>query len=195
MDRLGTGRLSSYQRVLLAISAGLVRARAARDSVRRRASAHRHGRGDLAVDGGLDSFHWKLVRPLGFRDGGGHLVQWRLFDYVSRSDEPAGTKCRSRTERRSNHCEDLALVITAPASCNRLRVKGGKRGRNRCRSRRKQEDCTLLLHARLKPLPIGRVCALALVNRITLGLPLADQPYFLCLTNRTLPLSHPYPYP
>ena len=73
--------------------AGLVlRARAARDSVRRRASAHRHGRGDLAVDGGLDSFHWKLGRPLSFRDGGGHLVQWRLLDYVSRSEEPAGAR-------------------------------------------------------------------------------------------------------
>ena len=39
------------------------------------------------------------------------------------------------------------------------------------------------------------MCALALVNRITLGpLPLADQPYFLCLTN-PLPLLYPYPYP
>ena len=22
---------------------------------------------------------WRLVRPRGFRDGGGHLVQWRLL--------------------------------------------------------------------------------------------------------------------
>ena len=69
---------------------------------------------------------WRLVRPLGFRDGGGHLVQWRLLDYVSRSDEPAGAKCTGLARGAGESLRDLALVITAPASCNRLRVKGGK---------------------------------------------------------------------
>ena len=85
--------------------------------------------------------------------------------------------------RSSNHC-----------TCKLQQAESGRRKtRKKPRlSRTKQEDCTLLLHARLKPLPIGRVCALALVNRITLGpLPLADQPYFLCLTNPTPTLPLP----
>ena len=53
---------------------------------------HRCRVGDLADDGGLDSFKWRLVWPLGFRDCGRHLVQWRLLDYVSRSEEPAGAR-------------------------------------------------------------------------------------------------------
>ena len=55
----------------------MLRARAARDCARRRARAHRHGRLELVVDLGLDSFHLSLVQPLGDIVGGRyHLVLW-----------------------------------------------------------------------------------------------------------------------
>ena len=54
-----------------------MRARAARDCARRCARAHRHGRVELVVELGLDSFHLSLGQPLGVIVGGRHLVQWR----------------------------------------------------------------------------------------------------------------------
>eukprot|EP00964_Phaeocystis_antarctica_P069864 scaffold42494_cov57-Phaeocystis_antarctica.AAC.1 len=42
-----------------------------------RMRAHRHGRVELVVDLGLDSFHLSIVgQPLGARAGGRHLVRW-----------------------------------------------------------------------------------------------------------------------
>ena len=117
-----------------AISAGLVlRARAhTRDSVRRRAIAHRHGRGDLVVDGGLDRFHWRLVRPLGFRDGGRHLAQWHLLD-TSRY------LMTRRGRGRSNHWvpeQSLRDRASNHRACNRLVCNScGRRGEKRKKRR------------------------------------------------------------
>ena len=93
--------------------------------------AHRHGRGDLAVDGGLDSFHWGLVQSLGVRDGGGHLVQWRLLT-TSRCLMTVGGEAGLATGCGNNHCE-IAPVITAPAtglSATAVVWKEGKRGQS-----------------------------------------------------------------
>ena len=67
----------------------MLRARAARDCARRHARAHRHGRGELVFDLGLDSFHLSLVQPLGLRVGGRHLVLWHHLHWF-RADSPPG---------------------------------------------------------------------------------------------------------
>ena len=90
--------------------------------------------------------------------------------------------------RSSNHC-----------TCKLQQAESGRRKTRKRNppllSRTKQEDCTLLLHARLKPLPIGLACvpwpsstashAGAPFGRPTL-LPLPDQPY---------PYPTPDPFP
>ena len=90
VDSLSTGgckaiaaRCKAVTACFEAIPVGLVLGPqgAACGGVRRRPSAHRHGRVDeLVVDRAVDSFHWSLVQPLVLRGGGRHLVQWRLLD-------------------------------------------------------------------------------------------------------------------
>ena len=66
--------------VAVRLSAGLMlRAKVARDFARQRAPTHRHYRLELFADLGLDSFHLDIVRPLGFRVGGRHLVHHPFF--------------------------------------------------------------------------------------------------------------------
>ena len=79
VDSFGTGRLLGFQRGCCWAIGGVRAAREGRKGLRATVCvrAHRHGRVELAVDLGLDSFHLSLVQPLGFRVGGRHLVHWR----------------------------------------------------------------------------------------------------------------------
>ena len=93
----------------------MLRARAVRDGAGRRARAYRHGRVEIVVNLGLDSFHLSLVQPLGVRVGGRHhLVLWHhLYDFgglMARREGEMGADAKRRFQRDT--ATDPSIVLT-----------------------------------------------------------------------------------